>query len=73
MKNTIFIGIFVLVIGVIVTYFQLDEIEDMDGISLYLPGILVGIGLGLIFGSLIGYQSKSRAIKKEAKRKELEG
>ncbi len=66
MKNTIFLGIFILILGSVITYFKLEELDDVEAVFLYLPGVLVGIGLGLIFGSLIGYQSKSKKIKSES-------
>ncbi len=65
MKNTIYIGIIVLLIGILVTYMQLDRLSDAEDIIVYLPGVLVGIGLGLIFGSLIGYRSKGQQIKRK--------
>ena len=44
----------------------------MEQIKLsHIMGIMAGIGLGLIFGGMVGYVSKGTALKQEQKRREF--
>ncbi|MDR3273272.1 MAG: hypothetical protein LBT29_07315 [Flavobacteriaceae bacterium] len=65
MKSSILLGIIFLIAGGMMFYFKQDVVLQ----QLYgsLTGGLIGIGIGLIFGSVIGYLSKSNAVKQKQK------
>ena len=71
MKSLTFIGIILLALAAILFYFN----ANFQVIKLFEPttlmGILAGVGIGLIIGSMVGYISKGSAIKAEQKKKEL--
>lgn len=70
MKSISFIGLILLVVSVVLFYlttnFNVEEIKLS-----HIMGVMAGIGIGLIFGGLVGYASKGTAIKEEQKRQEL--
>ncbi len=69
MKSITFVGIVLLLVSSVLLYlstgFALNEIKMS-----HFVGVLGGIGIGLIFGGMVGYVSKGSAIKEEQKRKE---
>lgn len=69
MKNLTLIGIILLALAFLLYYLmpQFSFIKLFEPINLM--GILAGIGIGLIIGGLVGYLSKSSAIRKENQRK----
>ena len=71
MRSLTFIGFILLGLAAVLFYFN----SNFKFISLFEPttlmGILAGVGIGLIIGSLVGYVSKGSAIKAAQKRKEL--
>lgn len=71
MKNLHFIGFLLLGLAFLLYYIspQFSWVKLVEPISLM--GILAGIGIGLIIGSIVGYVSKGTALKEEQKRKEL--
>ena len=66
MKNLTFVGIILLAIGLLLFYLN-NYVWDLRVVY----GALCGIGIGLIFGGLIGYVSKGSAIKKENKMRQF--
>lgn len=69
MKNLAFTGSLLLIISSLLFYFTTNfEIEEIK--LSHFMGIMGGIGIGLIIGGIIGYRSKSLAIKREQKDKE---
>ncbi len=66
MKNLTFVGIILLAIGVLLFY--LNNMK-MDLGVIY--GALAGIGVGLIFGGIVGYVSKGSAVKQENKMRQF--
>ena len=71
MKSLTFIGLILLALAATLFYFN----TSFTVMKLFEPttlmGILAGVGIGLIFGSLVGYASKGSAIKTEQKKKEM--
>ncbi|MDR2204559.1 MAG: hypothetical protein LBE36_00115 [Flavobacteriaceae bacterium] len=70
MKGLILVGCVLLGISVIV-YFTLDFSKVTFFAPTTLMGISAGVGLGLIFGGIVGYISKGSAMKEEQKRNEM--
>ncbi len=72
MKSLTLIGFILLGLAAVLFYF----IPDFSIVKLFEPttlmGILAGIGIGLIFGSLVGYVSKGAAIKEAQRKKEMQ-
>ncbi|NAW52207.1 hypothetical protein GNY06_12755 [Elizabethkingia argentiflava] len=66
MKNLTFVGVIFLAIGVVLFYLN-DMALDLQVVY----GALGGIGVGLIFGGIVGYISKAAAVKKEHKMREF--
>jgi len=66
MKNLIFVGIVFLAIGLVLFWLN-NQVFDLR--ALY--GALTGIGVGLIFGGIVGYVSKGSAVKRENKKQEM--
>jgi hypothetical protein len=62
MKNLTFVGIILLAIGVVLFY-----LNNMALDLRVVYGALCGIGVGLIFGGIVGYVSKGSAVKQENK------
>lgn len=63
MKNLTFIGIILLGIGALLFYMNNMAIDLR-----VVYGALCGIGIGLIFGGIVGYISKGSAIKDQEKK-----
>ena len=63
MKSLTFIGIILIVIGFILFKVQAPF---RDNVSLSY-GILMGVGIGLLIGGIVGYGSKSMAVKRQKK------
>lgn len=59
-----------LAVSTLLFYLTTDFTVEKITIS-HVMGVMAGIGIGLIFGGMIGYVSKGSAIKAEAKRKEF--
>lgn len=70
MKSLSIIGMILLAVSALLFYLTTDFTVEKITIS-HVMGIMAGIGIGLIFGGLVGYVSKGSAIKAEAKRKEF--
>ncbi|MDV3507838.1 hypothetical protein CMU89_12625 [Elizabethkingia anophelis] len=66
MKNLTFVGIILLAIGVLLFY-----LNNMALDLRVVYGALCGIGVGLIFGGIVGYVSKGSAIKQENKMRQF--
>ncbi|MCT3787511.1 hypothetical protein HZQ67_09035 [Elizabethkingia anophelis] len=66
MKNLTFVGIILLAIGVLLFY-----LNNMALDLRVLYGALCGIGVGLIFGGIVGYVSKGSAVKQENKMRQF--
>lgn len=70
MKSLSIVGVMLLVLSVLLFYLTTDF--DVEQLKLsHLMGILGGVGIGLIFGGVVGYVSKGSAMKAEQKRKEF--
>lgn len=70
MKSISIIGMILLAVSALLFYLTTDFTVEKITLS-HVMGVMAGIGIGLIFGGLIGYVSKGSAIKAEAKRKEF--
>ncbi|REC45675.1 hypothetical protein [Chryseobacterium sp. 5_R23647] len=70
MKIISIIGMILLAVSALLFYLTTDFTVEKITIS-HVMGVMAGIGIGLIFGGMIGYVSKGSAIKEEAKRKEF--
>ncbi|MEG1592122.1 hypothetical protein [Chryseobacterium sp.] len=70
MKSISIIGMILLAVSALLFYLTTDFTVEKITIS-HVMGVMAGIGIGLIFGGMIGYVSKGSAIKAEAKRKEF--
>lgn len=70
MKSLSVIGMILLAVSALLFYLTTDFTVEKITIS-HVMGVMAGIGIGLIFGGLVGYVSKGSAIKAEAKRKEF--
>lgn len=70
MKSLSIVGVMLLILSVLLFYLTTDF--DVEQLKLsHLMGILGGVGIGLIFGGVVGYLSKGSAMKAEQKRKEF--
>ena len=70
MKSLSIVGVILLVLSILLFYLTTDF--DVEQLKLsHLMGILGGVGIGLIFGGVVGYVSKGSAMKAEQKRKEF--
>lgn len=71
MKNLHFIGFLLLGLAFLLYYMlpQFSVVKLFEPMNLM--GILAGIGIGLIIGSIVGYVSKGTALKEEEKRREF--
>ena len=70
MKSLSIVGVILLVLSVLLFYLTTDFHVEQLKLS-HLMGILGGVGIGLIFGGVVGYVSKGSAMKAEQKRKEF--
>lgn len=70
MKSLSIIGMILLAVSALLFYLTTDFTVEKITIS-HVMGVMAGIGIGLIFGGMVGYVSKGSAIKAEAKRKEF--
>lgn len=70
MKSVTFIGIVMLILAALLFYLTTDFAVEQIKLS-HIMGIMAGVGLGLILGSMVGYVSKGSAIKAEQKRREF--
>lgn len=70
MKSISVIGMILLAVSALLFYLTTDFTVERITIS-HVMGVMAGIGIGLIFGGMVGYVSKGSAIKAEAKRKEF--
>lgn len=67
MKNLTFVGIILLAIGVLLLFYLNNMALDLRVVY----GALCGIGVGLIFGGIVGYVSKGSAVKQENKMRQF--
>lgn len=70
MKSISIIGMILLAVSALLFYLTTDFTVEKITLS-HVMGVMAGIGIGLIFGGMIGYVSKGSAMKAEAKRKEF--
>lgn len=70
MKSISVIGLILLAVSALLFYLTTDFTVEKITIS-HVMGVMAGIGIGLIFGGMIGYVSKGSAMKAEAKRREF--
>ncbi|MGO4708515.1 hypothetical protein AB4Y90_05225 [Chryseobacterium sp. 2TAF14] len=70
MKSISIIGMILLAVSALLFYLTTDFTVERITIS-HVMGVMAGIGIGLIFGGMVGYVSKGSAIKAEAKRQEF--
>ncbi|MHA6696555.1 hypothetical protein [Chryseobacterium sp. A321] len=70
MKSLSLVGVILLVIATFLFYLTTDFAVEQIKLS-HIMGIMAGIGLGLIFGGMVGYVSKGTALKQEQKRREF--
>ena len=70
MRSITLIGIILLLVATFLFYLTTDFSVEQLKLS-HMMGIMAGIGLGLIFGGMVGYVSKGSAIKEEQKRREF--
>ena len=70
MRSITLIGIILLLVATFLFYLTTDFSVEQLKLS-HMMGIMAGIGLGLIFGGMVGYVSKGSAIKEEKKRREF--
>ncbi|KFE98441.1 hypothetical protein IX39_13465 [Chryseobacterium formosense] len=70
MKSLSVVGMILLAVSALLFYLTTDFTVERITIS-HVMGVMAGIGIGLIFGGLVGYVSKGSAIKAEAKRREF--
>lgn len=70
MKSLSVVGMILLAASALLFYLTTDFTVERITIS-HVMGVMAGIGIGLIFGGLVGYVSKGSAIKAEAKRREF--
>ena len=70
MKSLSVVGMILLAVSALLFYLTTDFTVEKITIS-HVMGVMAGIGIGLIFGGMVGYVSKGTAIKAEAKRKEF--
>lgn len=68
MKSISIVGLILLAVSTLLFYLTTDFSVDKITIS-HVMGIMAGIGIGLIFGGMVGYLSKGSALKAEEKRK----
>jgi len=70
MRSLTLIGLILLALSAVLFYF----IPEFSVVKLFEPttlmGILAGIGIGLIIGSMVGYVSKGNAMKQAQRKKE---
>ena len=66
MKSSILLGVIFLVAGGLMFYFRMDTIMSQQVWGSVSCG-LAGIGIGLVFGAIIGYASKSSAVRQKQK------
>jgi ABC-type phosphate transport system auxiliary subunit len=64
------IGMILLAGSAFLFYLTTDFTVEKINIS-HVMGVMAGIGIGLIFGGMVGYVSKGSAIKAEAKKREF--
>ena len=70
MKSLSIIGMILLAVSALLFYLTTDFTVEKINIS-HVMGVMAGIGIGLIFGGMVGYVSKGSAIKAEAKKREF--
>ncbi|SDL84151.1 hypothetical protein [Chryseobacterium taihuense] len=70
MKSITVVGMILLAVSALLFYLTTDFTVEKITIS-HVMGVMAGIGIGLIFGGMIGYISKGSAIKAEAKKREF--
>lgn len=71
MKSISFVGLILLLVSGLLFYLTTDFALEKFTLS-HVMGIMAGIGIGLIFGGMVGYVSKGSAIRAEQKRREIE-
>lgn len=69
MKSISFVGIVLLIISGVLFYLTTDFAVEQIKLS-HIMGIMAGIGIGLIFGGMVGYVSKGSAMREAQKRQE---
>ncbi|MGM5630506.1 hypothetical protein O2K51_06340 [Apibacter raozihei] len=71
MRTALIVGIVFMIFGGAITYIQNNSSSESFITFPMIIGVLFGAGLGLIVGSIMGYNSKARSVKlKQAKIKQ---
>ncbi|KMQ66799.1 hypothetical protein ACM46_04670 [Chryseobacterium angstadtii] len=70
MKSLSITGLILLAVSALLFYLTTDFTVEKITMS-HVMGVMAGVGIGLIFGGMVGYVSKGSAIKAEEKRKEF--
>lgn len=65
MKSSIILGFIFLIIGGILGYIRYSDSTEPFLTNTLIIGILMGAGIGLLFGPIIGYRSKAKSVKRQ--------
>ncbi|PQL95754.1 hypothetical protein [Apibacter adventoris] len=65
MKSSLILGFIFLIIGGILGYIRYSDSTEPFLTYTLIIGILIGAGLGLLFGAIIGYSSKAQSVKRQ--------
>lgn len=65
MKSSLILGFIFLIIGGILGYIRYSDSTEPFLTNTLIIGILIGAGLGLLFGAIIGYSSKAQSVKRQ--------
>ncbi len=72
MKSSIILGVVFLIIGGAIGYIQYNGSNDPFLTFTLIIGILLGAGLGLLFGAIMGYSSKAQSVKRKTRMQQQE-
>lgn len=66
MKSSIILGLVCIIIGIVLAFLQWNGNDPLLTLNLIF-GALIGLGVGLLIGSIAGYSSKASSVKKKQK------
>ncbi len=72
MKSSLILGVVFIIIGGVIGYIQYNGSNDPFLTFNLIIGVLLGAGLGLLFGAIMGYSSKSQSVKRKARMQQQE-